>query len=105
MPAANTGSRSFLIKAHINYSENLLPGMYARMLIPAGKQLQINIPVNKVARVGQLDFVWVKSNDGIQRRFVRLGKMKANGMVNVISGLIDGEKIIMPLHNLKQSSD
>lgn len=96
VPAANTGSRSFLIKARINTHQNLLPGMYARMLIPAGEQSKLNIPRNKVAHVGQLDFVWLNVNGEIQRRFVRLGKVQPNGMVAVISGLIAGDEVVTP---------
>ncbi|HCH70911.1 MAG TPA: efflux RND transporter periplasmic adaptor subunit [Colwellia sp.] len=95
VPAANTGSRSFLVKARMTYHENLLPGMYARMLIPAGEQTMLTIPANSVAHVGQLDFVWLNVNGEIQRRFVRLGKEK-HGMVTVISGLIAGDEIITP---------
>jgi len=95
VPAANTGSRSFLIKVRITYHEELLPGMYARMLIPAGEQTQLAIPANKVAHVGQLDFVWLNVDGEIQRRFVRLGKEK-KGMITVISGLMVGDEIIDP---------
>jgi membrane fusion protein (multidrug efflux system) len=95
VPAANTGSRNFLIKVRMTYHENLLPGMYARMLIPAGEQTKLTIPKNKVAHVGQLDFVWLNVNGEIQRRFVRLGKEK-KGMFTVISGLSTGDKIITP---------
>jgi len=94
VPAANTGSRSFLIKARITYHENLLPGMYARMLIPAGEQTKLTIPVDSVAHVGQLDFVWLNVDGEIQRRFVRLGKEK-NGMITVVSGLMAGDKVLM----------
>jgi len=96
VPAANTGSRNFLIKVRIIYPENLLPGMYARMLIPAGEQTLLKIPTKKVAHVGQLDFVWQIVNDKVQRRFVRLGKEKGE-MVTVISGLIEGDEITTPL--------
>ena len=96
VPAANTGSRNFLIKVRITYPENLLPGMYARMLIPAGEQTMLTIPTKKTARVGQLYFVWLIVNDEVQRRFVRLGKEKGE-MVTVISGLIKGDEIITPL--------
>lgn len=95
VPAANTGSRSFLVKARITFNEKLLPGMYARMLIPAGEKTHLIIPTNKVAHVGQLDFVWLNVDGEIQRRFVRLGKEK-NGMVTVISGLMSGNEIINP---------
>ncbi|PHR83906.1 MAG: efflux transporter periplasmic adaptor subunit [Colwellia sp.] len=94
VPAANTGSRSFLIKARITYHKNLLPGMYARMLIPAGEQTKLTIPANSVAHVGQLDFVWLNVDGEIQRRFVRLGKEEKNGMITVISGLMAGDKVI-----------
>jgi len=96
VPAANTGSRSFLIKTRIRYHENLLSGMYARMMVPAGEQTKLNIPVNKVAQVGQLNFVWLNVNGEVQRRFVRLGKTQQNGMVTVISGLIAGDEVITP---------
>lgn len=96
VPAANTGSRSFLIKARISYHENLLPGMYARMLIPAGEQTKLTIPTKNVAHVGQLDFVWLNVDGEIQRRFVRLGKEEKDGMVTVISGLMAGDEVIAP---------
>jgi RND family efflux transporter MFP subunit len=93
VPAANTGARSFLVKVRITYSEKLLPGMYARMLIPAGSEKKLMLPKENVAHVGQLNFVWVNVNGDIQRRFVRLGK-EQNGMVAVISGLVAGDEII-----------
>jgi RND family efflux transporter MFP subunit len=96
VPAANTGSRSFLIKVRISYHKDLLPGMYARMLIPAGKKTKLTIPKNKVSHVGQLDLVWVIVDGEIQRRLVRLGKENDNNMLTVLSGLIPGDKVIKP---------
>lgn len=93
VPEANTGSRSFLVKAHITYHENLLPGMYARILIPAGEQTKLTIPANYVAHVGQLDFVWLNVDGELQRRIIKLGKEDKNGMVTVISGLKSEDKI------------
>lgn len=95
VPAANTGSRSFLIKVRITHHKKLLPGMYARMLIPAGEQTQLFIPIKMVAHVGQLNFVYLNINGEIQRRLVKLGK-KRKDMVNVISGLTAGDQIIAP---------
>ena len=93
VPAANTGSRSFLVKARITYQEDLLPGMYARMLIPAGEQTQLTIPTKSIAHVGQLDLVWLNIDGEIQRRFVRIGKEK-NNLAIIISGLSTGDKVI-----------
>ncbi len=95
VPAANTGSRSFLVKASIEYQEQLLPGMYARMLIPAGDENVIYLPKDRIAQVGQLSVVWINEQGVAQRRFVRLGKENANGMVAVISGLVAGEQVLV----------
>lgn len=94
VPAANTGSRSFLIKVRINLHENLLPGMYARMLIPAGEQTTLIIPENRIAHVGQLDFVWLSVEGEKQRRLIRLGRKASDNTIVVISGLSVGDKIM-----------
>jgi len=96
VPAANTGSRSFLIKVSVNYRENLLPGMYARMLIPAGESDKLYLPANTISRVGQLDFIWLDVNGRAERRFVRLGKTNKQGLVSVISGIAIGDKVLSP---------
>tara|TARA_R110000787_G_scaffold85684_1_gene182647 strand:+ start:495 stop:1556 length:1062 start_codon:yes stop_codon:yes gene_type:complete len=94
VPAANIGSRSFLVKASIEYNNDLLPGMYAKFLIPAGQQQALLIPNDRVGQVGQLSIVWVEDKGLAQRRFVRLGKTNHQGMVPVISGISVGEKIL-----------
>ena len=96
VPAANTGSRSFLIKIGLPYQERLLPGMYARLVIPAGEQAVFRIPQKAIVKVGQLDVVNLLVDDRSQRRFVRLGKQDDKGFVTVISGLTLGDKVIIP---------
>ena len=96
VPAANTGSRSFLIKIRISYHENLLPGMYARLLVPAGESKLLVIPKSAITHVGQLDFVNIKVNNEIQRRFVRLGKIQEDELISVISGLELNDEVIIP---------
>jgi RND family efflux transporter MFP subunit len=95
VPAANTGSRSFLVKASIEYQEQLLPGMYAKMLIPAGSQSVIYLPKDRIAQVGQLSVVWVNEGGSAQRRFVRLGKETATGLVAIISGLNANDQVLV----------
>jgi len=94
VPAANTGSRSFLIKAMINYNQELMPGMYAKIQIPSQKHRLIYVPNTKIAQVGQLDFVWVLEGDELQRRFVRLGKTNHKNETVVLSGLKAGDIIV-----------
>jgi RND family efflux transporter MFP subunit len=94
VPAADPGSRSFLVKARIEYQENLLPGMYARLLIPAGEELLVIIPESLVSRFGQLDVVWVQRDMQTERRFIRLGRPMGPGQVEVVSGLTAGEVLV-----------
>lgn len=97
VPAANTGSRSFLVKATIEFSKELLPGMYARMQVPAGIRTSIYVPKTSVTNVGQLNMVWVVDSGIKQRRFIRLGKENNQDEVAVISGLSVGERVLTNL--------
>lgn len=96
VPAADPGSRSFMVRASIDYSGQLLPGMYARMLVPAGTRSVLLVPVDRVISYGQLDLVWVNGETGVERRFIRTGQTLRPGMMEVISGLAEGEWILPP---------
>lgn len=96
VPAADPGSRSFMVKAQIDYSGQLLPGMYARMRVPAGTRSVLLVPADRVLNYGQLDLVWVSGEGGVQRRFIRSGREIRPGMVEVISGLAEGDQVLPP---------
>lgn len=102
VPAADSGARSFLIKAKIENNGKLLPGLFARILIPSSKQKQLLIPSSYIKQMGQLDIVWVLENSSPVRRFIRIGQ-KSGDNVMVISGLAEGEQLILPenISNLK----
>lgn len=97
VPTADPGSRSFLVKAILPAGRVLLPGMYARLQVPAGERSRLLIPADRVARVGQLDVVWVVEHGRVVRRFVRLGRPSGDGLVEVVSGLQEGEAV-MPVN-------
>ena len=96
VPAAEPGSRSFLVKAGVAFDKNMLPGMYARLLVPAGTGKQLLIPADRVVHVGQLDLVWVLEDGQSYRRFVRIGQFVQDGQVEVVSGLAEGD-MVLPL--------
>ena len=99
VPAGNSSSRTFLVKSQINDISGLLPGMYARLLIPAGSTKRILVPEKFVAEVGQLNIVWVAQSDNssqaIEKRFVKTGLVDEGGMVDIISGLKAGEYLVL----------
>ena len=96
VPAADPGSRSFLVKAGFAFDSNLLPGMYARLLVPVGTGRQLLIPADRVVHVGQLDLVWVYEDGQSYRRFVRIGQVLQDGRIEILSGLAEGE-LVLPL--------
>jgi membrane fusion protein (multidrug efflux system) len=96
VPSADPGSRSFLVKVGLRESSGLYPGMFGRLLIPIGQTERIYIPLRAVTQVGQLHFVIVKTEQGDVRRYVRLGGRADADRVQVISGLIASEKILVP---------
>ncbi len=97
VPSADPGSRSFLVKVGLRDSSGLYPGMFGRLLIPIGQTKKIYIPLKAVTQVGQLHFVIAKTERGDVRRYVRLGARADSDRVQVISGLIAGEKILVPV--------
>jgi len=105
VPAADPGSRSFMVKAQIDYSGQLLPGMYARMQVPAGTRDVLLVPESRILHYGQLDLVWVGTEAGIERRFIRTGREVRPGMLEVISGLVEGELILPPNQQKQAGSD
>ncbi len=103
VPAANPNSRSFSIKVSFEFDATLLPGMYARVLLPIGEEDKLLIPETLVAQMGQLDVVWVLNGKQVERRFIKLGNWKDDGKVEVVSGLTEGDEIIpIPAGHMNQ---
>lgn len=96
VPAADPGSRSFMVKARIDSGRQLMPGMYARILVPAGQRQALLVPSRYVVHYGQLDLVWVASDGDVERRFIRTGREVKPGLVEVLAGLEDGERVLDP---------
>lgn len=96
VPAADPGSRTFTLKALLPQVDRLFPGMFARVMIPLGTEERVRIPSNAVQHAGQLDFVYVRTPSGDERRFVRIGAPESDGTVIVRSGLASGESVVVP---------
>lgn len=94
VPAGDPGSRSFRVKARLNTTQGLLPGMYAQLMVPTEKQSLLLVPADRVAQVGQLSVVWVATEHNVNRQFVRLGKAYPDNMVEVVSGLREGDRLL-----------
>ncbi len=96
VPQAEAASRSFLVKVRLPRREELREGMYGRLLIPAGQRDHLCLNMDAIERIGQLEFVDVLRDDGtVERRFIRTGRIGMPGRIEVLSGLKEGEKVVL----------
>ena len=79
-----------------NSAAAFLPGAAATLLLPQpSTRLVIRVPTTAVIRRGDLTGVYVRANGETMLRWVQLGSA-SEGDVEVLSGLRDGEQIIVP---------
>ncbi|MBI4781692.1 MAG: efflux RND transporter periplasmic adaptor subunit [Oscillatoriophycideae cyanobacterium NC_groundwater_1537_Pr4_S-0.65um_50_18] len=108
VPAADSNSRSFLVKIPLNNSGRLISGMFGRIILPVGgKQDTILIPSTALVQRGQLQGVYVISTNPSNRptavlRWVKTGQQQG-AQVEIVSGLMTGDRIITS--SIEQLSD
>lgn len=86
-------SHKFAIKLKLKNYKNVIPGMYATVLIPQKKEQKILIPQSAIYRVGALEYVYVIDKNNVAHlRYVKTGR-KIDGKVEIISGLRPGDRI------------
>jgi RND family efflux transporter MFP subunit len=94
-PISAPGSRTFKVRTGRLQNPALVPGMFARLMLPLGSSRGILIPQAAVATVGQLTMVNVVTDQAAQLRQVKLGQ-QTGGQVEVLAGLKAGDRIMAP---------
>lgn len=94
VPAANPGSRTFMVRAAMPSGQGLKPGMFVRATIGTGATSVLTIPRSAVQEIGQLETVRVYSEGRIQTRMVSLGRPLGD-RIEVLSGVRGGERLIL----------
>jgi RND family efflux transporter MFP subunit len=95
VPQAETGSRSLLVKVSLPATGRLYPGMFGRLLLPAGTRHRILVPAVAVHRVGQLAYVELAA-PASGRRMVVVGPAASGDRTEILSGLAPGERVLLP---------
>ncbi len=94
MPAADPGSRSFLVKIELPADARLRTGQFGRAHFSRGQRSSLLIPQTAVVERGQLQGVYVLDQNKIASlRYVTLGK-SAGAAVEVLAGLQEREDLV-----------
>lgn len=97
VPYAEPGARTLLVKVRLPSDTRLFAGMFARIAVPAGERARLLVPQDAVTRIGQLEFATAVDSAGrLERRLVTTGETDARGWIEVLSGFMDGEKVLLP---------
>ncbi len=106
VPESSSASRTFLVKVTGPCPAGIYSGMFGRILIPLGEEDVLLIPAKAVRRTGQLENVTMggRLEEGkilkFERRSIRTGRVFGDD-VEVLSGLKEGEQILVIEFNLK----
>jgi RND family efflux transporter MFP subunit len=93
-PAADSSSRSFLVKIDLPLSKDLRAGMYATADIPTGTKQAILVPRSAIVVRGSLPCAYsVDGNNIAQLRYATLGVTHGD-VVEILSGIAANEKFI-----------
>jgi len=95
VPSADPKTRTFLVKIGLPSVLGAYPGMFGRLLIPAGSRMAVLVPAAAVRRVGQLETVMVKEGNAWRTFYIRTGPMHGD-LIEVLSGLHGNETIALP---------
>lgn len=95
VPEAQSASRTFQVKVTGPCPTGIYTGMFGRILIPLEEKQTLVVPRQAVRRVGQLELVEVIEDGRPVRRAVRTGRTLGEE-VEILSGLREGERVLVP---------
>lgn len=92
-PAADPASRTFRVKFDLPATDGLLSGQFGRAFIPLPSSPGLQVPADAVVRRGQLELVFVVTNDLARMRLVKTGRRWGDRW-EILAGLSEGETVV-----------
>jgi RND family efflux transporter MFP subunit len=96
VPAVDPAARSFVVKIDLPSSPLLRTGQFGRARFEFGNRSVVAIPTAAVQERGQIQWVYTVDSGRARTRMVTIGE-RASGRVEVLSGLVDGERLVFPV--------
>ncbi len=105
-PTADTTTRVFETKIRVANGDRLLqPGMFVKVEITTGAPVAvIAVPQNAVVSDAGLYYVFVVDGGRVRRQQVQVGQVRGQ-MVEVTSGLTEGQKVVLTDVDTLQDQD
>lgn len=97
LPAADPRTHTTRVRVALpEHVAGAYPGMFARLHFDVGQAKRLVVPAVAVLRRNELTAVYVVTADGAVRlRQVRLGESAGEAGVEVVAGLVEGEKVAL----------
>lgn len=93
-PAADPASRTVAVKLDLPATPGLMPGQFARLIVPLQTGESLRVPAAALVHHGQLDILFVVTNQHSQLRLVRTGR-HIGPDVEILAGLTAGESVVI----------
>ncbi len=94
VPAADSASRTFLVKIELPTDARLRSGLFGRAQFSRGERQALLIPRSAVVERGQLQGIYVLDQNQVANlRYITLGKSSGTE-VEVLAGLQEGERLV-----------
>lgn len=96
LPSADPRTHSTEVRLSLPSNSTLVPNQLAKAHFVTGTERRLVVPVSSILRRSELTGVYViPANNKAQLRQVRIGKNLANGWIEVLAGVNDGERIAL----------
>jgi RND family efflux transporter MFP subunit len=93
-PTADPASRTFRVKLDLPQTAGLRSGQFARLIVPVGESNSVRVPASAVVVRGQLEILFVVTNQRAQLHLVKTGKTIGDE-VEILAGLNAGESVVV----------
>ena len=93
-PTADPASRTLRVKLDLPQTAGLRSGQFARLVVPVGESSSVRVPTSAVVLRGQLELLFVVTNQRAQLHLVKTGRTIGDE-VEILAGLASGESVVV----------
>jgi len=95
-PLADSKTHSFKIRVELDEGQHgLYPGMFVKLELDVASKKKLLVPAGTLVQRGEVTGVYVVENSLISFRYVRSGRVHADGRVEIHAGLESGEQVAL----------